>query len=154
MKVRTWLLARVNRFNKSSFCLFYLKLVFPLRVCLGQESSRETAQAESSSFVEMRGKKLDFGDQQSFWTSLVAQMVKHLAYNAEDLGSIPGSGRFSGEENGNPLQYSCLENPMDKGAWGATVRGIAKESDTCQHTHRHLYGSCTRGWIQAASLVD
>ena len=44
-------------------------------------------------------------------------MVKHLAYNAEDLGSIPGSGRFSGEENGNPLQYSCLENPMDKGAW-------------------------------------
>lgn len=62
VKFRTWLLARVNRFNKSSFCLFYLKLVFPLRVCLGQESSRETAQAESSSFVEMRGKKLDFGD--------------------------------------------------------------------------------------------
>jgi len=39
------------------------------------------------------------------------------AYNAEDLGSIPGSGRSSGEGNGNPLQYFCLENPMDGGAW-------------------------------------
>ena len=54
-------------------------------------------------------------------TSLVAQMVKRLAYNAGDLGSIPGSGISSGEGNGNPLQYSCLENPMDRGAWWATV---------------------------------
>ena len=46
-------------------------------------------------------------------TSQVAQTVKRLAYNAGDLGSIPGSGRYSGEGNGNPLQYSCLENPMD-----------------------------------------
>ena len=42
---------------------------------------------------------------------------KVSVYNAGDLGSIPGSGGFSGEENGNPLQYSCLENPMDRGAW-------------------------------------
>ena len=42
---------------------------------------------------------------------------KASAYNAEDPGSIPGSGRSSGEENGNPLQYSCLENPMDGEAW-------------------------------------
>ena len=42
---------------------------------------------------------------------------KMSAYNAGDLGSIPGSGRFPGEGNGNPLQYSCLENPMDGGAW-------------------------------------
>ena len=48
------------------------------------------------------------------------------AYNAEDLGSIPGSGRSSGEGNGNPLQYSCLENPMDGGAWYAIVHGVAK----------------------------
>ena len=59
-------------------------------------------------------------------TSLVAQTVKRLAYNAGDLGSIPGSGRSSGEGNGNPLQYSCLENPMDRGAWWATVHGVAK----------------------------
>ena len=44
-------------------------------------------------------------------------MVKPLAYNVGDLGSIPGLGRFSEEGNGNPLQYSCLENPMDGGAW-------------------------------------
>ena len=46
-------------------------------------------------------------------TSQVAQTVKRLAYNVGDLGSIPESGRYSGEGNGNPLQYSCLENPMD-----------------------------------------
>ena len=45
---------------------------------------------------------------------------KVSAYNAEDLGSIPGSGRSPGEGNSNPLQYSCLENPMDRGACGAT----------------------------------
>ena len=47
--------------------------------------------------------------------------VKASAYNAGDPGSIPGSGKSSGEGNGNPLQYSCLDNPMDGGAWWATV---------------------------------
>ena len=51
------------------------------------------------------------------WTSLVAQMVKASAYNARDPGSIPGLVRYPGEGNGNPLQYSCLENPMDRGGW-------------------------------------
>ena len=46
---------------------------------------------------------------------------KASAYNVGDLGSIPGSGRSSGEGNGNPLQFSCLENPMDGRAWYATV---------------------------------
>ena len=46
--------------------------------------------------------------------------------NAADPGSIPGFGRSPGEGNGNPLQYSCLENPMDGGAWWATVHGVAK----------------------------
>ena len=50
----------------------------------------------------------------------------YRACNAEDLGSIPGSGRSPGEGNGNPLQYPCLENPMDGGAWWATVRGVAQ----------------------------
>jgi len=48
------------------------------------------------------------------------------ACNTGDLGSIPGLGRSPGEGNGNPLQYSCLENPMDGGAWWATVHGVAK----------------------------
>ena len=51
---------------------------------------------------------------------------KESSCNAGDLGSIPGSGRSSGEGNGNPLQYPCLENPMDRGAWQATVHGVAK----------------------------
>ena len=57
----------------------------------------------------------------SYRASLMAQSVKNLpACNAGDPGSIPGSGRSPGEENNNPLQYSCLENPMDRGAWQAT----------------------------------
>ena len=48
--------------------------------------------------------------------SLVAQMVKNLPANMKDLGSIPGLGRSPGEENGKPIQYSCLENSMDRGA--------------------------------------
>ena len=51
---------------------------------------------------------------------------KGSACNAGDLGLIPGSGRFPGEGNGNPFQYSCLENPMDRKAWWATVHGVAK----------------------------
>ena len=56
---------------------------------------------------------------------------KELACNAGDLSSIPGSGRFLGEENGNPLQYACQENPMDRGAWQATVHRVT-ESDTTE----------------------
>ena len=51
---------------------------------------------------------------------------KVSAYNVGDLGSIPGLGRSSGEGNGNPLQYSCLDNAMDGRAWQATVCGVAK----------------------------
>ena len=51
------------------------------------------------------------------WTSLVAQTVNVSAYNEGDPGLIPGSGRSPGEGNGNLLQYSCPENPMDRGAW-------------------------------------
>ena len=67
-----------------------------------------------------------FSTLNTYRTSLVAQTVEHLAYNAGDLGSILGSGRSSGEGSGNPLQYSCLENPMDRGAWWATVHWVAK----------------------------
>ena len=57
-------------------------------------------------------------------------VVKNPPINAGDAGSIPGSGRSPGEGNGNPLQYSCLENPMDRGTWWAIVCGVAKKSDT------------------------
>ena len=57
---------------------------------------------------------------------------KASACNAGDPGSIPGSGRSPGERNGNSLHYSCLENPTDRGAWPATINGVAKESDTTE----------------------
>ena len=53
-------------------------------------------------------------------------MVKNLPANSGDRGSIPGLGRSPGEENGNPLQYSCLENSTDRGAWRVTVHGVTK----------------------------
>ena len=56
----------------------------------------------------------------------MAQMVKASACNAGDLGSIRGLGRSPGEGNGNPLQYSCLENSMDRGVWQAIVHWVAK----------------------------
>ena len=59
-------------------------------------------------------------------------MIKNLPTNAGDIGDaglIPGSGRSLAEGNGNPLQYFCLGNPMDRGAWQVTVHGVAKESD-------------------------
>ena len=56
-------------------------------------------------------------------------MVKNQPDNAEDTGSSPGSGRSPGEGNGNPLQCSCLGNPMDRGAWWDTGHGVAKGLD-------------------------
>ena len=68
--------------------------------------------------------------------SLVAQMVKNTPVVLEIPGSTPGLGRSPGEGNGNPLQYSCLENSKDRGAWWATVHGVAtwgrKESDSTE----------------------
>ena len=58
----------------------------------------------------------------------------------EEPGSIPGLGRYPGEENGNPLQYFCLENPMDRGAWQAAVHWVAKSQTRLSdftHTHTH-----------------
>ena len=62
----------------------------------------------------------------SVWGFLGGSGCKESACNARDLGSISGLGRSPGEGNGNPLQYSCLENPIDRGTWQATVCVVAK----------------------------
>ena len=72
-----------------------------------------------------------------------ASVVKNPPVNARDardVGSIFGSGRYPGEENGNPLQYSCLENLMDRGAWQATVPRVAKSrTGLKQLSMLHIY---------------
>ena len=67
-------------------------------------------------------------------------LVKNPPPNAgdvRDVGSIPGSGRSPGEGNGTPLQYSCLENPMDRGAWQATVYRVTKSQTRLKRLRRH-----------------
>ena len=72
------------------------------------------------------------GQPQSSLGVLVVKNQPANTGNARDVGLIPGSGRCPGEAKGNPLLYSCLGNPMDRGAWHATVHGVAKESDATE----------------------
>ena len=81
------------------------------------------------------------------------------ACNMGDLGSIPGSGRFPGEGNGNPLQYSCLENPMDGGAWWTRVHGVTKSrtqlSDFVYHNFLiHLSADGHLGCFHVLAIVN
>ena len=64
-------------------------------------------------------------------------MVNNLLGNGGDAGLIPGLGRSSGDGNGNSLKYSCLEYPMDGGAWRATVHGVAKQSDMTYQLYKN-----------------
>ena len=77
--------------------------------------------------------------------SLMAQMVESLPAVQETWGSIPESGTPPGEGHGNPLQYSCLENPTDRGAWRATVHRVTKTQTwlSDSHTHTHTPSSIT-----------
>ena len=71
------------------------------------------------------------------WASLVAQMVKNPPATVGVLGLIRGSGIFPGERNGNPLQYTCLENPMDRGVWHAIVHGVAQSQTQLKQLSMH-----------------
>ena len=76
----------------------------------------------------------------------MAQTVKESTCNAGDPGSIPGSGRSPGEGNGNPLEYSCLENSMDRGAWWACRVTIEQESDMTEGYFFLSVLSTSSGW--------
>ena len=73
-------------------------------------------------------------------------MVKNPPANAGNVGSIPGLGRSPGEGNRNPFQYSCLGNPMDRGAWEATVQGVVKSQTDLLTEH-----TCIRDWRRVSS---
>ena len=75
-------------------------------------------------------------------------LVKNPLASAGDTGSIPGLGRSSGEGNGNPLQYSCLGNPMDRGAWQATVHAVSKSGAQLSNykTTAEYYGTAFRNF--------
>ena len=75
---------------------------------------------------------------------------KESACKAVDPGSMPELGRFPGEGNGNPLQYYCLENPMDSGAWGATVHRVAKSLTQLKKLKRHILNFIS---VLASSLL-
>ena len=77
------------------------------------------------------------------WVSQVVLVVKNPPANAGDIrdaNSIPGKGRSPGRGHGNPLQYSCLKNSMDRGVWRATVHGGCKESNMTENTHTYIFG--------------
>ena len=76
-----------------------------------------------------------------------SSVVQNPPANAGDEGSIPGSGRFLGEGNGNLLQYSCLWNLRDSGAWQATVHGVAKELDMTQQLKNNNKNTCIIGLL-------
>ena len=78
-------------------------------------------------------------------------VVKNLPAHAGDVGLIPGLGRFPGEGNSNPLQYSCLGNPMDRGAWQATILGVTKESDMTQQQTTHQISITARNRTESES---
>ena len=80
-------------------------------------------------------------------------MVKTPPANAGGTGSILGSGRCPGERNGNPLQYSCLGNPRDRGAWRATVCGVTKESDRTQQLNNNNNHESTNIHINREKLI-
>ena len=97
------------------------------------------------------------------WASLVTRLVKNLPANVGDTrdgGSIPGLGRSPEDGNGNPLQQSCLENFMDRGAWQATVHGVAKtwtrlSMHACTHTYTHIIngGMASLSYLKAEMIV-
>ena len=75
------------------------------------------------------------------------------AWNARDQGSVPGWGRFPGEGNGSPLQYSCLENPMGRGAWWVTVHGVAvSRTPLSNETHKSCVYAYRVPLVQSDSL--
>ena len=121
-------------------CHFLLQGIFP-------------AQGLNPGLLHCRQILYCLSHQQSPFTSFPGgSEVKVSACNVGDLGSIPGSGRSPGEGNGNPLQYSCLENPMDGGAWYARVHGVTKSWTRLRDFTLNILLICVSSLIVCAFL--
>ena len=79
-------------------------------------------------------------------------MVKNPPANAGDMGLIPESGRSPGERNGSPLQYSCLENPMDRGAWQAAVHAVPREADMAERLNSNS-NIASHKWVKEVHFL-
>ena len=123
---RTWkpLLHLQSHYTPSSITLLFVRTSFPWVVWIF------TCCQSGSDHIKTQDFPLSHHHSEAHFISVLgfpgSSEVKASAWNAGDPGSIPESGRSPGEGNGNPLQYSCLENPMEGGAWQATVDGVAK----------------------------
>ena len=102
-----------------TYCFLYWNISLPL-TCLHCHLSVKTLGSVSISFLKL------FSSSRVSQAVLVVKSPPADALDIRDEGSIPGSGKSPGGGRGNPLQYSCLENPMDKGAWWATVHSVPK----------------------------
>ena len=96
-----------------------------------------------ASFVYLTRKTYLLYSLGSFLGGAVVKNPPANAGDTRDMDLIPGSGRSPGGRNGNPIQYTCLENPMDRGGWWGAVHGVA-ESGTTEHDHTH-----TNSWVKA-----
>ena len=116
---------------------------YPLQYSFLENSTDRGAwQATVCGVAENWTQLSDFHSHKDQRASQVVLVVKNPPANAGDgrnMGSIPGSGRSCGEGNRNPLQYSCLENPKDRGAWWATVHGVAKSQARLKRLNMHSH---------------
>ena len=121
----------------------------PTPVLLPGESH---GQRSLSGYSQQGHKESDTTERLTFWASQVALVVKNPPASAGDTGDqglIPGSGRSPGGGHGNPLQYCCLENPMARGAWWATVHGVAKSRSQLKRLSTH---ACTFNICEVISM--
>ena len=100
--------------------------------------SMEGAPRPACLIFQAQDSRQNFQASITFWASVVAQTLKNLPTMWETWVQSLSLGRSSGERNGNPLQYSCLGNPIDRGAWRVTVHGVAKSQTRLNKQHTHI----------------
>ena len=130
-KLKSILLSEISQSKKAKYC------VIPTMWHSGKGKTVETKRISGCQRLRVE-EVMNRWNIKDSWGFPGGSVVKNPPANAGDAGSIPGSGRCPEGGNGNPLQHSCLENPMDRGTWWAIVHGGHKESDTTKQRERIL----------------